>query len=79
MNCPKCGSPVFYANIDDRETVLCMNDDCKWKEVIKENEKCPHVGYNNTTDRWCCMFTFTPCAFYDVWRVWRDCPKRGME
>ena len=31
--CPKCGSPTFTANIDDKNTILCINDDCKWKSI----------------------------------------------
>jgi hypothetical protein len=31
VKCPKCGSGTFVANIDDKDTFLCINDDCKWK------------------------------------------------
>ncbi len=32
--CPHCGSAAFTANVDDVDTVFCINDDCKWKAPV---------------------------------------------
>lgn len=34
LKCPKCNGPVFIANIDDVDTILCYDDTCKWKQKI---------------------------------------------
>lgn len=34
LKCPKCNGPVFIANIDDEDTILCYDDTCKWKQKI---------------------------------------------
>lgn len=36
--CPKCGSPTFTANVDDVNTRLCTNDECKWKGAVGNGE-----------------------------------------
>ena len=42
LRCPKCHGPVYIANVDDVDTILCMDDGCRWKmQVVEEQPPTP--------------------------------------
>lgn len=44
LRCPKCHGPVYIANVDDVDTILCMDDGCRWKmQVVEEQPPAPAV------------------------------------
>jgi ssDNA-binding Zn-finger/Zn-ribbon topoisomerase 1 len=89
--CPKCGSPTFIANIDDKSTILCINDSCKWKSIISETKRprlvllCPNCGKDLTAIEWGypskagwqCECGYQDGISDDQMELWYDAYRRG--